>query len=107
MDLSLLFISPHKQCRETPPVLSSQQRLHKLRFLQKLGCQKSCWDQARLSSLVNKQVGRAVVCYGMDYRGGSSWYSGGPPHAVEGSPRVVEGPPRAVEGPPCALCSAI
>ena len=40
------------------PHLSSptQQRLHKLCLLQKLGCQKPCWDQARLSSLVNKQV---------------------------------------------------
>ena len=27
-------------------------------FLQKLSCQKPYWDQARLSSLVNKQVGR-------------------------------------------------
>ena len=34
----------------------SQQRLHKLCFMQKLGCQKPCWEQARLSSLVNKQV---------------------------------------------------
>ena len=34
----------------------SQQRLHKSQFLQKLSCQKSYWDQARLSSLVNKQV---------------------------------------------------
>ena len=34
----------------------SQQRLHTLRFLQKLGHQKPCWDQARLSRLVNKQV---------------------------------------------------
>jgi hypothetical protein len=25
-----------------------KQRLHKLHFLQKLGCQKPCWDQARL-----------------------------------------------------------
>ena len=33
-----------------------QCRLHKLCFLQKLGCQKLCWDQARLSSLVNKQI---------------------------------------------------
>ena len=33
-----------------------KKRLHKLRFLQKLGCQTPCWDQARLSSLVNKQV---------------------------------------------------
>ena len=37
-------------------VFPSQQSLHKLRFLQKLGCQKPCWDQARLSSVVNKQV---------------------------------------------------
>ena len=42
--------------RESTLVLPSQQRLHKLSFLQKLGCQKACWDQARLSSLVNKQV---------------------------------------------------
>ena len=26
----------------------SKQRLHKIQFLQKLGCQKPCWDQARL-----------------------------------------------------------
>ena len=25
-----------------------KERPHKLRFLQKLGCQKPCWDQARL-----------------------------------------------------------
>ena len=36
----------------------SKQRLHKSQFLQKLSCQKPYWDQARLSSLVNKQVGR-------------------------------------------------
>ena len=36
--------------------LPSKQRLHNLRFLPKLGCQKHCWDQGRLSSLVNKQV---------------------------------------------------
>ena len=34
----------------------SKQWLHKLEFLQKQGCQKPWWDQARLSSLVNKQV---------------------------------------------------
>ena len=34
----------------------SQQRRHKLQFLQELGCQKPCWDHARLSSLENKQV---------------------------------------------------
>ena len=45
----------HASNAEKPHLLlPSQQRLHKLRFLQKLGCQKPCWDQARLSSLVNK-----------------------------------------------------
>ena len=34
----------------------SQQRLHKSQFLHKVSCQKFCWDQARLSSLINKQV---------------------------------------------------
>ena len=34
----------------------SQQRLHKQQVLQKLSHQKPYWDQARLSSLVNKQV---------------------------------------------------
>ena len=38
----------------------TQQRLHKLRFLKKLGCQKPCWDMATLSNLVNKQVGAWV-----------------------------------------------
>ena len=42
--------------RNPTVVLPSQQRLHELCFLQKMGCQKPCWDQARLSSLVNKQV---------------------------------------------------
>ena len=41
---------------QTHLLLQSQQRLHKLFFfLQKLGCQKPCCDQARLSCLVNKQ----------------------------------------------------
>ena len=39
-------------------VSQSKQRHHKLHFLQKLGGQKPCWEQARLSSLVNKQVGK-------------------------------------------------
>ena len=42
-----------KQVNLVPP---SQQRFHKQRFLQNLNCQKSCWDQARLFSLVNKSV---------------------------------------------------
>ena len=49
--------SPCKQCRKPPPVITSQQRLHIIRFLQKLGCQKPCRDQARLSSHVNRQAG--------------------------------------------------
>ena len=45
--------------------------LHKLRFLQKLGCQKPCWDQARLSSLVNKQVAlRYTTCLTLCFRNG-------------------------------------
>ena len=46
------------QAMHTTPTIfvPSQQRLHKLRFLQKLGCQKPCWDQAKLSSRVDKQV---------------------------------------------------
>ena len=31
-------------------------------FLQKPSCQKPYWDQARLSSLVNKQVGLQYQC---------------------------------------------
>ena len=40
----------------------SQQRLHEIQFLQKPSRQKPCGDQARLPSLVNKQVvrGRAI-----------------------------------------------
>ena len=34
--------------RSTTQFPQSKQRLPKLRFLQKLGCQKPCWDQARL-----------------------------------------------------------
>ena len=51
------FLCLHANNAEKPHLLlPSQQRLYKLCFLQKLGCQKPCWDQARLSSLVNKQV---------------------------------------------------
>ena len=50
---------PYKQCRITPHHSPSQKSLHKFSFLQKLGCQKTCLDQATLSSLVNKQVGVA------------------------------------------------
>ena len=39
-------------------LLPSQQMFHKLCSLKKPGCQKPCWDQPRLSSMVNKQVGQ-------------------------------------------------
>ena len=39
----------------------SKQRLRKSQFLLKLSCQKQYWDQARFSSLVNKQVANVVV----------------------------------------------
>ena len=47
-----------KQAMQNTPTLDppSQQRVHKLQFQQELSCQKPWWDQARLSSLVNKQV---------------------------------------------------
>ena len=51
--LDILF-PPYKRCREAllkfPPY---NKWFINLQFLQKLGCQKPCWDQARL---VNKQV---------------------------------------------------
>ena len=52
-----LFAFLHDSNAEKPHQTSqSQQRLHKLCFLQKLGFQKPCCNQAGLSSLVNKQV---------------------------------------------------
>ena len=61
--LHFCFFPMKAMQRNATSVFSSQQRFHKLRFLQKLGCQKPYWDQARLSSLVNKQV--AVNALGM------------------------------------------
>ena len=52
------------ECKKKTLVLLSKQRLHKLCILQKLGYQKLCWDQANLSSLVNKQVGAEVARVG-------------------------------------------
>ena len=52
--LVLFFIQA--MLRFSTLVLPSKQRLHNLRILPKVGFQKPCWDQARLSSLVNKQV---------------------------------------------------
>ena len=54
--VSSFFSSMQAMQRNPTGVLPSQQRLYELRFLQKLGYQKPCWDQARLSSLVSKQV---------------------------------------------------
>ena len=45
---SILPLSLRKAVKEAPANFLQKQRLHKLRFLQKLGCQKPCWDQARL-----------------------------------------------------------
>ena len=57
MDYSPFFsFSMQAMQKKSTLVPPSQQRLHKSRFLQKLGCQKPCWDQAKPSSLVNKQV---------------------------------------------------
>ena len=55
---STLSLSSMRAMQVSPTLVpQSQQRLHNLQFLQKVGVQKLCWDQARLSSLVNKQVG--------------------------------------------------
>ena len=49
MDMSsLFFFSIEAMKGNFILVLNSKQRLHKFRFLQKLGRQKPCWDQARL-----------------------------------------------------------
>ena len=60
LDLSPLLLFSMQSMQINPAlVLQSQQRLHILCFLHYLGCQKPCWNQARLSSLVNKQVDSA------------------------------------------------
>ena len=73
---SLFFFYIEAMKRNSILVLPSKQRLHKLCFLQKLGCQKPCWDQTRLSSLVNKQVAfRQVHNSGRHQRHGLSlWF---------------------------------
>ena len=56
MDIDLLFLFSMQPTQKNHNlVLPSQQRLHELCFLQKLGC-----GQARLFSLVNKQVSAAL-----------------------------------------------
>ena len=70
---------PENEQREEPPYIPNKKKLHKSHFLQKLSSQKPYWDQARLSSLVNKQVGRrgagrhgtGTGSYGADSRGAS------------------------------------
>ena len=57
------FPTPRKAMqRSTTPFTILKQRFHKSQFLQKLSCQKTYWDQARLSSLVNKKklMGRVL-----------------------------------------------
>ena len=60
MDLSTLCFSS-RQLRHTSPTplhwfLHHNNCSINPQFLQNVGCQTPCWDQARLSSLVNKQV---------------------------------------------------
>ena len=47
--------------RSTKLLPPSKQRLPRLQFLKKQSPQKYCWGQARLSSLVNKQVAPVYV----------------------------------------------
>ena len=54
---SLFFFSSEAMKRNSISVLPSKQRLHKLCFLQKLGCQNPAGTRLDSSSLVNKQVG--------------------------------------------------
>ena len=42
-----------------------------LQFLQKLNCQKPCWDRARISSLVNKQLCRERAIIGAEAEAGA------------------------------------
>ena len=41
-------LSSRKAVKEAPALFTQKPRVHKLHFMQKLGCQKPCWDQARL-----------------------------------------------------------
>ena len=52
--------------RSTTLLPQSKQRLHKSQFLQKPSCPKPYRDQARLSSLVNKQVTCKAVLFSLD-----------------------------------------
>ena len=60
MDLSTLCFSS-RQLRHISPTplhwfLHHNKGFINLQFMQNMSCQTPCWDQARLSSLVNKQV---------------------------------------------------
>ena len=89
MDLSPLLLFSIQPKQRTPTlVLPSIQRLHELRFLQKLGCQKPCWDHARLSSLVNQL--------------NSSQHPCGPVPADEGPAPGADGPLLLLDHPASA-----
>ena len=66
-DLSNLYHSklPSKKAMKQITMLfpQSKQSPYKSQFLQELSCQKPYWDQARLCSLVNKQVVHYTVKY--------------------------------------------
>ena len=54
---STYSLSSRKSLKRSTNLFSpSKQRIYKLQFLQNLSCQKPFWDQARLPSLVKKQV---------------------------------------------------
>ena len=53
---ALSFFCRQETQRSPTLVPPSQQRHYKSQFLQKLSYQKCCWDKARISSLVDKQV---------------------------------------------------
>ena len=71
---SILSLSYRQAMQRSPTLISaSHQSLHKSQFLQKISCQKPWWDHARLSGLVNKQVGitlmtmAIIICYAYCY----------------------------------------
>ena len=50
------FLQEINEGKHDPDSHHQNKVFHKSQFLQKLSCPKLYWDQARLSSLVNKQV---------------------------------------------------
>ena len=62
---STLPLSSRKAMQKsTTTFTTSKQKLPKSQFLRIFSCQKPYWDQARLSSLVNKQVAVRVLVPG-------------------------------------------